>query len=501
MLHLTLYRYSDAIRRVNKSLYLTGGTALTGDEVMPNQSLSDLSVIISNSGSPTYNYCYIQEFNRYYFITNVSWLGGVGYQLDMHVDVLQTYYNKFTSMNALIEYSTLGSALEYDPRLNYVDQPAITYNTGLPYPQFILGESQYTQAPMVAVRYYDLPIYDPNMLNYDQPQVYCAVMDIITFQRVIEYYLNSNVMTEAKRVEFGSKIIDVNLVYYINEYRMSQGTLRTQEWTIHTPAHPTGITLPITGSGKYMYIIDSYLNLSNIDKAIVNGPNITAANNWTLAGKYTTKLPFIGELSITPSKLGIKEITQLYYVIAVDLIGMQYVITLTDKIDGSGNVYYDQIQRVPIKMNYPFPVDVSMENAGISRLVNVLQGMQNVATYMQGGGGVIGGTAQMFGTYLKDEQIKLADAMSYKYTGASGGMPEYTPADTRRIVQITAIVPPDTNYNSYWSAYGKPDHEMRYLSALSGYAKIEQIHMRYMDTATKEEIDEVEILLKGGVIF
>lgn len=37
------------------------------------------------------NYCYIKEFNRYYYITDIKLLTGGMYQLQLEIDVLMTY--------------------------------------------------------------------------------------------------------------------------------------------------------------------------------------------------------------------------------------------------------------------------------------------------------------------------------------------------------------------------------------------------------------------------
>ena len=40
------------------------------------------------------NYCYIEKFKRYYYITNIKLLTGGLYQLQLEVDVLMTYKNE-----------------------------------------------------------------------------------------------------------------------------------------------------------------------------------------------------------------------------------------------------------------------------------------------------------------------------------------------------------------------------------------------------------------------
>ncbi len=504
MLHLTLYNYSDAIKRVNKTAYLGTGTAKTGDQLENDQSLLDLSIIIDNSTAPTYNYCHIQELNRYYFIENVVWLGGNAWQLDLHVDVLFTYYSKFTTMNALVAYSTSGSALEYDPRMNYVDQSVVTRTAGNLYPNFLLDQSatnSYTADPFVMIRYYDLPPRTAGGVNHDnETTIGCAFMSLATFNAFIDRYLDNNILDENKRVDFGSKIIDVTNVYFLSQYRLSQATIGQSDLTIRTPKYPAGLTVSLSGAGVgNIYVINTPAAVGALGYALVQGGTIAAATNWDVNGQYITKIPYIGECSFIPAEAGIKTAETIYYAIAIDPYNAQYVITPTDKSDGTGVWYFENTQHINIKTSNAFPVDLSVDNASLKKIQLTLGGIVRLRDVDKSGAAGWGVAA--LGDYMAGKQIDASEAAHYKYTGEFAGAAEWTPADTKRLVNTSVIVPPDTNYNAYWTAYGKPDHEMRYLYDLTGYAQIEQVHMRYMDTATKTEIDELEALLKQGVIF
>lgn len=504
MLHLTLYNYSDAIKRVNKTAYLGTGTAKTGDQLENDQSLLDLSIIIENSTAPTYNYCHIQELNRYYFIENIVWLGGNAWQLDLHVDVLFTYYSKFTTMNALVAYSTSGSALEYDPRMNYVDQPIVTRTAGNLYPNFLLDQSatnSYTADPFVMIRYYDLPPRSAGGVNHDnETTIGCAFMSLATFNAFIDRYLDNNILDENKRVDFGSKIIDVTNVYYLSQYRLSQATTGQSDLTIRTPKYPAGLTVSLSGAGVgNIYVINTPAAVGALGYALVQGGTIAAATNWDVNGQYITKIPYIGECSFIPAEAGIKTAATIYYTIAIDPYNAQYVITPTDKSDGTGVWYFENTQHISIKTSNAFPVDLSVDNASLKKIQLTLGGLVRLRDVDKSGAAGWGVAA--LGDYMAGKQADASEAAHYKYTGEFAGAAEWTPADTKRLVNTSVIVPPDTNYNAYWTAYGKPDHEMRYLYDLTGYAQIEQVHMRYMDTATKTEIDELEALLKQGVIF
>lgn len=48
---------------------------------------------------PDYNYCYIPDLNRYYFVNNVTFIRGEVYECSLEIDVLKTYANEILSVN------------------------------------------------------------------------------------------------------------------------------------------------------------------------------------------------------------------------------------------------------------------------------------------------------------------------------------------------------------------------------------------------------------------
>lgn len=52
-----------------------------------------------------YNYCYIPDFNRFYFINDIRVVRTGVYELIMHVDVLQTYRNDIKKMTGYCKRS------------------------------------------------------------------------------------------------------------------------------------------------------------------------------------------------------------------------------------------------------------------------------------------------------------------------------------------------------------------------------------------------------------
>ena len=65
--------------------------------VMAPQALFKLPV----NSVPPYNYCYIQEFHRYYFITEWVWSNGL-WMAYLTIDVLATYKSQIGAANMFI---------------------------------------------------------------------------------------------------------------------------------------------------------------------------------------------------------------------------------------------------------------------------------------------------------------------------------------------------------------------------------------------------------------
>lgn len=79
-----------------------------------------------------YNYCYIPDFNRFYFINDVRVVRTGVYELIMHVDVLQTYRNDIKKMNGFCKRSEShgDENLYYDDKANIPNVKYIWYKEG-----------------------------------------------------------------------------------------------------------------------------------------------------------------------------------------------------------------------------------------------------------------------------------------------------------------------------------------------------------------------------------
>lgn len=111
-MNIVLYNNNEDRRTVPKTL-TTITTTFIGvhlkedtDIINPTFRLSKVSPgTLSHS-----NYLYCEYLQRYYFIENMRYCEGGIWELDCHVDVLQTYHSQILSKNAYITRQEKGAS-------------------------------------------------------------------------------------------------------------------------------------------------------------------------------------------------------------------------------------------------------------------------------------------------------------------------------------------------------------------------------------------------------
>lgn len=108
-------------KRTNSTKQPTPGSTDLSCQLKSPTSIIQPTLIINNVPSglnPTWNYCYIPVFKRYYFIRNWTWLNAV-WQLDCVVDVLATYKTEIGNMQEYV----LRSASVYNEQVVDMQYP------------------------------------------------------------------------------------------------------------------------------------------------------------------------------------------------------------------------------------------------------------------------------------------------------------------------------------------------------------------------------------------
>lgn len=87
----------ERVRKIlNNEISISGTLRNETDIINPTIILSDVDVINKN-------YCFIPEFNRYYFIQDITLLNNNLYQVTCQVDVLMSYANDIYNLITVVD--------------------------------------------------------------------------------------------------------------------------------------------------------------------------------------------------------------------------------------------------------------------------------------------------------------------------------------------------------------------------------------------------------------
>ena len=97
----------NAIRKV-----LQNNFTLTGS-LRGESSVISPSFLIEHSNPSQYNYCFIPDFNRYYFITNITSVRTGIWRIDCNVDVLMSFQEQILNLDVIVSDDSLPDTETY----------------------------------------------------------------------------------------------------------------------------------------------------------------------------------------------------------------------------------------------------------------------------------------------------------------------------------------------------------------------------------------------------
>ena len=107
------YKYNGIKNKINKTL--ENGLTVNDVVIHNDFDITAFELLIKNTTfSSEYNYCYIQDLGRYYFIESVEKMNGTIYKIRLTVDVLKSFSTQIENIQAIITKSE-------NPNDNFVD--------------------------------------------------------------------------------------------------------------------------------------------------------------------------------------------------------------------------------------------------------------------------------------------------------------------------------------------------------------------------------------------
>lgn len=107
---ITLYVNSSERQAINKSL--SNGAVLTG-VLRGESSVISPTFTIEHANPSGFNYCYIPDFGRYYFITNITSVRNSIWRIDCSVDVLMSFKDAILALEVVVSDNTDGDNESY----------------------------------------------------------------------------------------------------------------------------------------------------------------------------------------------------------------------------------------------------------------------------------------------------------------------------------------------------------------------------------------------------
>lgn len=118
---VTLYSSNEEVKSFPKSL--SNGVDLAGNLRDECDIIDPVISIVGMKPNDTFNYCYIPEFSRYYFITGKKVITTNVVEISLHEDVLQTWSQYILQQEGVV----LRNEFEYDNML--IDETVLIKDT------------------------------------------------------------------------------------------------------------------------------------------------------------------------------------------------------------------------------------------------------------------------------------------------------------------------------------------------------------------------------------
>ena len=107
---INLYNYGDEKNVIHKAL--SSPVVMTG-ELRDGTSITDPAILIEYTDPHIFNYVYIPEFSRYYFITDIVSTRQGLWEIYLHVDVLKSYEEDINECSCILENTQSEGLTEY----------------------------------------------------------------------------------------------------------------------------------------------------------------------------------------------------------------------------------------------------------------------------------------------------------------------------------------------------------------------------------------------------
>ena len=459
------------------------------------------------------NYCYIDELERYYFISDIQVVNNDLIQLYLKEDVLYTYTNQIKEHTAYISRNEFTNTpliedrneqLFYDKEVSYKDTVEITTGEAVNFAFNVsqLGTNNIIFSALSKQTDYraglvdspkDLPSFNSinefytTLLSIDRPLLIPYIAGQYIAQLCIEKDSNKSYIKNMLICPFdvtNQTDKTKSLPIYLGDNNISDMGSSTD------PTQKVGNVHPMKAlTSDYLIVADFVV------------PDATSYLDYEPYCQYEVFVPFYGYVTLPINKVRGKRIL-LYY--ALDWqkgTGMAFISIITGTENRViWNSQVDPFIHVELSTTNNYENKVAKNgvvtstvlgslSAGISLVAGVATANPlAIAAGAMGLGKTIASSVQTSQGIIDRANVGFTDGMLSQYS------------NTKPFLRITKMKTTNTiNKDNYAHLFGLPLYKSYKLKDLRGYTIISEINLDDLDTAKSSELVELYSLLKGGV--
>lgn len=478
--------------------YTAGDTIFVDVATEDNEDLEDDLGVLNPYNILEANYCFIEEFKRYYYITNITCINNKIYAISMSVDVLMSYKDNILSQKAFVTRNefTYDAYVKDDEVSYYYDKEVYegmlptgnkvntTFKTDLGY----LHRNITISVINDEVGYFntdkaDSPVaYLPNVYNGTEGNTFTSrtyVLDQVSITRLSKRVLN-----------------DDDLASFILSIIIYPFTFDTKTYSEYLRLGTTDLDETEEGANDE---VDCWQLDTNVSKYLVIADFTFEGDTHSFLDyepytEYELYIPYLSWIKISADLLLGNRII-VYYVINYQSGNAQ--VNVFD-ITHNRIIYTSNCQlgiKLAINTTNQKEVNDNRNSNNIGLGVGLLTSALSIATGnpLAVAGGLIS-VGKTISSYIQNMNTNYLKANGSVSSGQSGlYLPQYVK------LRRTYLKPKEYNAN-YFKYNGRPLNKVVELSSLKGYTRCGDLHLENYPS-TLEESQLIKQLLLDGIIL
>ena len=494
-----LYQFDCEKNKVNKSTNLKtiGGFEYV---IKSQSSIIEPSIMISYDGVIDFTYVYLQEFKRYYYVTNIVSIRNNIWQIDLKVDVLYTFKDDIIGQNAFVsrcESTTYANSGLVDKRVPIKDVPTITYTiptSGLLVDTTIVNNNFK----------YVLQAFDQDSVTMDLTSK--SIAPLGTSLPTIYHGYSDNPITKMyclSASDYADLATDIRQNSSHANYIASILAIPFDISSDYKSATPESViklgtsTIPVTDTYELKGESSGYHVIADFTYSGANTGYLSFLNYEPFT-TYEIFIPYHGWVKLNAKDFLGKRILVYFALDYSTGNGMVYISQYT-----TGHIIYSGIVQLGVKVGITTTNIHEINVQKSNNIMNMLLGVVGLGVGVSTGnpvavtGGVISATKSVVNAVNQNALLQVSPQTTI--SGDRTGM--YTELSV--VVKKTEHSLVSSTLTTFRKLNGYPSNLFMALASGMGYTEIPEMHyepssQKYI---TSPEIDEIVALAKDGIIL